>query len=69
MTFSTADSGMFSSGEYDEASKTLTVTFRNSGGSYVIPGVSKELGDRFMSSAGKSQLWNSELKRLGPVKA
>lgn len=65
--FSTSESGMFSAGEYNEATQTLTVTFRSNGYTYDVPGVSKSEGEEFMTSSGKSGLWQS-LKLKGPVR-
>ena len=47
--FSVSESGLFSAGSYDEQSQTLTVTFRDSGETYVVRGVAKSLGERFMA--------------------
>jgi len=66
--FSTEQSGMFSAGSYDEASRTLTVQFRTNGYTYDVPNVSTSLGAEFMSSQGKSALWVSSIKHLGPVR-
>jgi hypothetical protein len=66
--FTTAESGMFSAGSYDEASRTLTVVFRTTGYTYDISGVSPELGQDFMTQQGKSAIWHQTLKHLAPVK-
>lgn len=66
--FSLAQSGLFSAGDYNEETKTLSVTFRTSGVSYEVRGVDAELGNRFMSQAGKSDIWIRELRPMGTVR-
>lgn len=65
--FTLTESGMFSAGSYDEQRQVLTVTFRTSGDSYAVPGVSKAEGSEFMTSMGKSALWPN-LKAKGPYR-
>lgn len=59
--FSVSDSGMFSAGHYDEATRTLTVQFRSGDKQYTIDDVAPELGKEFMTASSKSAVWHRSL--------
>lgn len=61
--FSTTESGLFSEGDYNAETQTLVVTFRNNGYTYEVSGVPASEGQNFMTSAGKSGLWQQYRQR------